>query len=123
MREPQWEGHVRRSEVESWVRVAGFRWKWHAKLDVGRWAVMQDDPIPNVLRIDGHQPTIPLPPAAQEALNNWMVEKHDEMFAVLEPFGIHPVEMQLTEWRRVVVLKDSAQIDWYGGVGKQLDVE
>lgn len=66
--------------------------------------------IPRVFVVDDHQLTVPLPKAAADALRQWEVEKHDEIVAVLAPFGLHPYEMPATEYRRFVTVRDAEML-------------
>lgn len=63
---------------------------------------------PRAIWVDGELLTVPVVREVQEALGGWLDAKHGELVAVLAPFDLHPFELQLPTFRRVVQAKDVA---------------
>ena len=61
---------------------------------------------PRAFCVDGHQMSVPVSEEVAEAIQRWSVAHHDDLVAALAPLGVHPYELLVPEWRRLVNLDD-----------------
>lgn len=60
------------------------------------------DLIPSTVSVGGERITAPLPDEVQEAISRWHDAHHEELVALLEPYGFHPYAIVAPVFRRVV---------------------
>lgn len=56
------------------------------------------------LHIHGEQITAPVSPEVQTAMERWTERSHAELVDILAPFGMHPYDIAMPEFRQVVYL-------------------